>query len=98
MFERGLPLATELGPRGTALTMLGLSSFLTAHPEVGPASKLLARLAERLCHRYRAEATVGWRWFEPSLTYDNALLPLALWRAHVVTRDAETRDVARETL
>ena len=27
MFERGLGFATELGPRGTALTMLGLASF-----------------------------------------------------------------------
>ena len=44
MFERGLPHATELGPRGTALTMLGLTAFLARHPEVGPAADLLARL------------------------------------------------------
>ena len=84
MFERGLPFATELGPRGTALTMLGLTAFLARHPEVGPAAELLARLAGRLCRRYRQEATTGWRWFEPALTYDNALLPLALWRAHAL--------------
>jgi hypothetical protein len=98
MFERGLTHATELGPRGTALTMLGLTAFLARHPEVGPAAELLARLAGRLCRRYRQEATVGWRWFEPALTYDNALLPLALWRAHAFTRDPESRDVAREAL
>jgi glycosyltransferase involved in cell wall biosynthesis len=98
MFERGLPAATELGPRGTALTMLGLTAFLARHPEVAPAAELLARLAERLCRRYRQEATADWRWFEPALTYDNALLPLALWRAHALTRDAESREVARETL
>jgi hypothetical protein len=98
MFERGLPHATELGPRGTALTMLGLTAFLARHPEVAPAAELLARLAGRLCRRYRQEATAGWRWFEPALTYDNALLPLALWRAHVLTRDQESRDVARESL
>ena len=66
MFERGLPHATELGPRGTALTMLGLTAFLARHPEVGPAAELLARLAGRLCRRYRQEATAGWRWFEPA--------------------------------
>ncbi len=98
MFERGLPHATELGPRGTALTILGLAAFLARHPEVGPAAELLAQLAGRLCRRYRQEATADWRWFEPALTYDNALLPLALWRAHGVTHDAESRDVARETL
>ena len=98
MFERGLLHATELGPRGTALTMLGLTAFLSGHPEVAPAAELLARLAGRLCRRYRQEATAGWRWFEPALTYDNALLPLALWRAHALTRDPESRDVAHEAL
>ena len=43
MFERGLRFATELGPRGTALTMLGIASFLTARPEVAPAAALLER-------------------------------------------------------
>jgi glycosyltransferase involved in cell wall biosynthesis len=98
MFERGLPCARELGPRGTALTILGLTSFLTAHPEVGPAAALLAQLSQRLCARFREQATTDWRWFEPAVTYDNALLPLALFRAHRITRDLATRDVARETL
>jgi hypothetical protein len=98
MFERGLAFATELGPRGTALTMLGLTAFLARAPEVGPAAELLARLAGRLCRQYRQEATPDWRWFESSLTYDNALLPLALWRAHALTRDPETREVAQEAL
>ena len=31
MFERGLAFAKELGPRGSALTMLGLAAFLAAH-------------------------------------------------------------------
>jgi hypothetical protein len=98
MFERGLPFATELGPRGTALTMLGLVAFLTAQPEVKPAADLLARLSERLCRRYREQATADWRWFEPALTYDNALLPLALWRAHAMIKDSPSRAVATEAL
>jgi len=98
MFERGLPFGIEVGPRGMALTILGLTAFLTAHPEVGPAKELLERLARRLCQQYRDEATPDWRWFEPTLTYDNALLSLALWRAHTVTRDPESRQVAQESL
>jgi hypothetical protein len=42
--------------------MLGLTEFLARHPEVGPAAELLARLAGRLCRRYRQEATPAWRW------------------------------------
>jgi glycosyltransferase involved in cell wall biosynthesis len=98
MFERGLERARELGPRGTALTMFGIVSFLDAHPEVAPAANLLRRLADRLCALYRERATDDWRWFEPTLTYDNALIPLALWRAYNVTKDPATRSVAQETL
>jgi hypothetical protein len=98
MFERGLEFATGLGPRGTALTMLGMVAFLAAHPEVTPVADALRRLAARLCGRYREQASTDWRWFEPALTYDNALLPLALFRAHKITQDAPSVDVARETL
>lgn len=94
MFERGLAAAGELGPRGTALTILGLCGFLTAYPEVGPLADLLGTLAERLVQRYREEATDTWRWFEPTLTYDNALLPLALLRAFQVTKTSASREVA----
>ena len=98
MFERGLGFATGLGPRGTALTMLGLASFLTARPEVAPAATILAELAQRLCRQFRDRATPEWRWFEPTLTYDNALLPLALWRAQLIKADPASREVARQSL
>jgi glycosyltransferase involved in cell wall biosynthesis len=98
MFERALPGVKELGLRGTALTMLGLAIFIVAHPEVEPALDLLRGLAARLCARYRAHASSDWHWFEPALTYDNALIPLALWRAYRVTKDAVSREVASETL
>jgi glycosyltransferase involved in cell wall biosynthesis len=98
MFERGLATASAPGPRGSALTMLGLASFLDAHPEVAPVAELLARLAARLCARYREQATDDWHWFEPSLTYDNAILPLALFRAYKLTQDRPSLEVAQASL
>jgi len=98
MFERGLPFAGELGPRGSALTMLGITSFLIAYPEVTPAADMLGGLSARLCGRYREQATDDWRWFEPAMTYDNALLPLALFRAHKHTKDALALEVAIASL
>jgi glycosyltransferase involved in cell wall biosynthesis len=98
MFERGLGAATELGLRGSALTMLGIASLLAEHPEVTPAADLLRALSARLQERYRACATADWRWFEPTLTYDNALLPLALFRAHRITKDPGSLEVALATL
>jgi uncharacterized protein YyaL (SSP411 family) len=58
----------------------------------------LALLSQRLCRRYRDNATAEWPWFETTLTYDNALLPLALWRAHRITKDPDSLKVAREAM
>jgi glycosyltransferase involved in cell wall biosynthesis len=98
MFERGLACAQDFGPRGSALTVLGIASFLTGHPEVTPAAEVLATLAARLCGRYRAQATDDWHWFEPTLTYDNAMLPLALFRAYRLTSDPASLEVAQASL
>ncbi len=98
MFERGLAFAKELGPRGSAQTMLGLAAFLAAHPEVTPAAALLRGLSERLVAGYRAQAGADWPWFEPTLTYDNALLPLALFRSFAITGERASLEVARESL
>ncbi len=45
----------------------------------GPESReLLERVMEQLSVAYTAHAREGWRWFEDTLTYDNARLPHAL--------------------
>jgi hypothetical protein len=58
----------------------------------------LRRLTDELTRRYRESATEDWRWFEPALTYDNAMLPLALFKSYAVTRDRAALRVARESL
>ena len=57
-----------------------------------------ARSPSELVARYRAEADADWRWFEPTLTYDNALLPLALFAATRSPASARACEVARESL
>jgi glycosyltransferase involved in cell wall biosynthesis len=98
MFERAMSRATELGPRGTALTLLGLAGFLAADPASGRAAETLRSRSRQLVDRYRREATDDWHWFEPTLTYDNALMPLALFRSFAITGDKISLQVARESL
>ena len=98
MFARALPHADELGPRGTAQAILGLASMLAAAPDSTDMRSALDRLVEKLAERYRNHATEEWRWFEPTLTYDNAILPLALFAAYELTRERATLRVARESL
>ena len=98
MFARALPHAGELGPRGTAQAILGVASMLAAAPDSTEMRSALDRLVEKLAERYHNHATEEWRWFEPTLTYDNAILPLALFAAYEITRDRATLRVARESL
>jgi hypothetical protein len=98
MFARALPHASELGPRGTAQAILGLASMLTAVPDSTEMRSAIDRLVAKLTERYHNHATEEWRWFEATLTYDNAILPFALFAAYEITRERSTLRVARESL
>jgi uncharacterized protein YyaL (SSP411 family) len=98
MLERALPVTRGLGPRGSALAMLGLASFVAAEPAHQGARARLAELADDLVRRYQDAATPEWRWFEPTLTYDNAIFPLALFKAHAASGHRPSLRVAREAL
>jgi len=97
MFVRALPHARALGPRGTAQCILGLARFVAVEPSTDMRA-MLDGLTAKLRECYRAYATDDWHWFEPTLTYDNALLPLALFAAYGVTGDRATLRDARESL
>ncbi|HKP63345.1 MAG TPA: glycosyltransferase [Polyangiales bacterium] len=98
MLRRALPHARGLGPRGTAQAALGLVSLLAAEPGATEPLHMLKELALRLMDCYRQNSAVGWRWFEPTLTYDNAILPLALFASYAVTGDRACLRDARESL
>ncbi|HEX5420280.1 MAG TPA: glycosyltransferase [Gammaproteobacteria bacterium] len=98
MAMRALPHAREIGPRGTAQAALGLVSLLQIEPAVADVRGGLDRLIARLMECYRANATADWPWFESMLTYDNAILPLALFAAYKVTGERATLRAARESL
>jgi glycosyltransferase involved in cell wall biosynthesis len=98
MFGLAMPHALELGPRGTAQAALGLVSLLVAAPNATDMRAMLDRQVEKLVRRYQDHATEEWRWFEATLTYDNAILPLALFAAYEVTGERATLRVARESL
>jgi glycosyltransferase involved in cell wall biosynthesis len=98
MLQRALPAVRGFGPRGTATTMLGLAALLDAIPDAHWARDALASLADALVRRYGVEVTAEWRWFEPTLTYDNAMVPLALFAAYGATGERASLRVARESL
>jgi hypothetical protein len=98
MFERTMPLASAFGLRGQAFALLGLEAFLGEAPEHAAARQMVGLLSADLVARYRAEADATWRWFEPDVTYDNAIVPLALFKAFGITGERESLEVAQASL
>jgi glycosyltransferase involved in cell wall biosynthesis len=98
MLARALPHAREIGPRGTAQAALGLVSMLAVDPGAHQVRETLDGLINKLLELYATNATADWRWFEPTLTYDNAILPLALFAAYGVTGERASLRPARESL
>jgi glycosyltransferase involved in cell wall biosynthesis len=70
-------LAGDVSLRTAAYTVLGLSR-LDADRLQPAARRLLERLVDQLADAYEHTASDDWRWFEDTLTYDNARLPQAL--------------------
>jgi glycosyltransferase involved in cell wall biosynthesis len=99
MLQCALPHARTLGPRGTAQAILGLVSFLSGNPDDATGIReQLAFLVAKLMNLYRENASPDWRWFEATLTYDNAMLPFALFAAYGVTGERASLRDARESL
>jgi glycosyltransferase involved in cell wall biosynthesis len=98
MLVRALPHARDLGPRGTALTILGLVELLKVDPGGTETRSMLDACVAKLRDCFRENATDDWRWFEPTLTYDNAILPFALFAAYGVTAERAILRDARESL
>ena len=92
--KRALPrIPTITSLRGQADTMIGLG--LIGGNE---AKDFMPVLAESLLTQYEQCATQDWHWFEDQLTYDNAVLPWALFVAfHQLGQDKLLR-TARKSL
>ena len=98
MLQRAVPHAHALGPRGSAQVILGLVSILAATPDATDMRVMLDELVDKLASCYRVNAKSDWRWFESALTYDNAMLPLAMFAAYGVTGERASLRDARESL
>ncbi len=99
LFRRSLGKIGELTTlRGQANAIAGLSHWTKRFSGDERAEQLLRELAAKMVGRFREQADEQWQWFEPSLTYDNGLLPYALYCAYGLTGDDETREVAEKSL
>lgn len=84
--------------RGIANSVIGLSYYLQSNPADMGMAEELKELAGKLISHYNSHRAEGWQWFEPSLTYDNAVLPLSLLHAGSALKDEGILKIAMESM
>ncbi|MGV3636980.1 MAG: glycosyltransferase [Flavobacteriales bacterium] len=83
-------------PRAIAFAMKGMRAYASVRRSA-IISGSIDRSAMKLMAAYKAASKEGWDWFEPKLTYGNAVLPEAILLAYEETKRPEYREVALAT-
>ena len=99
LFLRSVPHFRQLHHlRGMANTIIGISFYLKVHPEDELLTRELIDLTTPLMQAYAQHNGNEWHWFEEKLTYDNAILPLALLHSYEITGNEKVKAIAMESL
>jgi glycosyltransferase involved in cell wall biosynthesis len=92
-FERGLESI-----RGMANTIIGICHYLHHFSGDRGMKKILNEITYEIVKRYEDEKKEDWLWFEPILSYDNGIIPLALFHSFEITEDKKVIGVATESM
>jgi len=84
--------------RGMANTIIGISLYLTVFPADEGMVNEMTRLTQLLVDAYENNRAEDWEWFEEKMTYDNAILPLALLHSCEITANEKVRKIALKTM
>lgn len=114
VLRRGLEAAFSLTHvRGVAHVVAAAARLLRCADEPGVADDavpefwsfvrqrlpgVVERGARDLVSRYEAHAREEWPWFEDRMTYDNAVMPWALFEAYALLGETRWREVAEASL
>ncbi|MFZ0033993.1 MAG: hypothetical protein WAK60_03255 [Sedimentisphaerales bacterium] len=80
-FENSAIHMEKQSPRGMAYSILGASGYLKQFPEADDIKRQMEIAADSLIAQYEKNSFPDWQWFDGALTYDNAVLPCALFAA-----------------
>ncbi|MHC4426516.1 MAG: glycosyltransferase [Planctomycetota bacterium] len=96
-FDRSVERVQKQLPRGMAYSILGMSDYLKHFPGASDIKRQLELAADGLVTQYEESNYPDWQWFEDMLTYDNAVLPQALFVASLIFDNKEYREIAEKT-
>src|SRR5699024_483684 len=93
IFFKALPYFKKIKSiRSIAYMMIGIAHYLEMHSSDDRLKSELERMATDLVNHYEQNQSENWRWFEPILTYDNAILPLSLLHASGILKNKKVKE------
>jgi glycosyltransferase involved in cell wall biosynthesis len=96
-FDRSVERVQRQHPRGMAYAVLGMCDYLKRFPGASDIKRELELAADGLVRQYEESCCPDWCWFEDILTYDNAVLPHALFAAGHNLGNSRCIEVAKKT-
>ncbi|AEV98034.1 glycosyltransferase [Niastella koreensis] len=99
IFTKAYPHVQKLvSLRGMANAIIGICQHIKCDYPDDLKRNMVIRLSDKMASMYKENKINSWHWFEPELTYDNAMLPLALLNAYEVTQEEEYLTIAFESM
>jgi glycosyltransferase involved in cell wall biosynthesis len=99
IFHRSYPHFQNLHYlRGVANTIIGISLYLQVYATDEGMTSEMVRLTKMLTDAYEQTHSEDWEWFEEEMTYDNAILPLALLHSCEITGNENVKKIALKTM
>lgn len=99
IFSKAYPHVDKLvSLRGMANAVIGVCQVIKYNYPDDTRQDMVINLSNKLIGIYNENKKEGWHWFEPVLSCDNAVLPLALLNAYEITQDESYLEVAFESV
>ena len=96
-FDKSVELVQRQMPKGMAYSILGMSDYLKQFPGAIDIKRQLELAADGLLRQYEESRYPDWQWFEEAMTYDNAVLPQALYVAGMTLENKKYQEIADNT-
>jgi glycosyltransferase involved in cell wall biosynthesis len=96
-FDKSVEHIQRQLPKGMAYSILGMCDYLKQFPGASDIKRQLELAADGLITQYEESHYPDWQWFEDALTYDNAVLPHAMYVAGLTCDNKKYLAVAEKT-
>ena len=96
-FDKSVKHVPDISIRGKAYSIFGMADYLKQFPGASDIKRYLATASKQIAIKYESNSSSNWQWFEDSITYDNAVLPHAMFAAAEMTGNARYLEIAINT-